>query len=292
MSRQPLRIGAIGAGRVLQRLYLPALACVPGLRLVAAADPSPLARDLLPGSVQCWLTAEELVAARMCDALLVLSSGGLHADHAALALRQGIPVLLEKPSANSLAELEAWPEPWRALLTPARPRRYWPRYLSIRHQIEPGQSFDLALQTSPAGWGATHEALPADDLLPHLLDLAEWLSRTPVDRIAASTGEVGGRGTFVMADGRVVGWRIRHADTYEESVRCGDLVIRLDAVSFPKRLVKRLLGTPAQDVQGTARMLRLWERRLRGETIGALPGFETAVRETRIREQLQCAGRP
>ncbi len=282
---EPLAIAAIGAGRVFQRLYLPALARVPGLRLAAVADPSTAALASVPEGVATVDRLDELFSYALAG-VLVLSPAALHADHARLVLERGIPILLEKPSASVPRELEAWPGAWRALVTPARPRRYWREYLAIRRSLRPGESLRLEFATSPAGWGASTTDSVADDLLPHVHDLAGWLRRAEVIGVDASLADERGAGSFHMSDGRTVDFEIAHGNRYMERVTAGDVTFDLSATSLRDRVVHRLHGRPPRDIEGVSRMLRLWERRLRGEHPPGLPAFDLAAAEVRMRAQL------
>ena len=282
-----LRIVAVGAGRVYERLYAPALALVPGLSLVAVADPDPLARARVPVGVPVCDSLEELLATERYDGALVLSPPSFHARHAATALARMCPVLLEKPSALSIDEIASWPEPWRALVTPARPRRYWREYLQLRRELPRGGEFDLVLRTSPDAWGALAASSAADDLFPHVLDLASWISRSPVVATSGHETETEASGHFELADGRTVQWNVGHGDRYDEQIRAADKVHDLDRPPFSARIARRLYGRPSREIEGVARMLRLWERRLRGEPVPGLPGFPAALEELSMRDSLR-----
>lgn len=282
-----LRIVAVGAGRVFERLYIPALALVPGLSLVAVADPNPLASARVPAGVLVQASLEKLLAAEPCDGVLVLSPPAFHATQTTLALERMRPVLLEKPSVLSSDEIASWPESWRALVTPARPRRYWREYLQLRHELPSAREFDLVLQTSPAAWGAPTASRPADDLFPHLLDLAAWLSRSPVVGTHGAKSDIEASGDFELADGRTLHWKVAHGDRYDEHVRVGGTLHNLSRPRLSARITRRLHGRPSRDIEGVTRMLRLWERRLRGEPVLGLPGFPVALEELTMREALR-----
>ncbi len=282
-----LRIVAVGAGRVYERLYAPALALVPGLSLVAVADPDPLARARVPVGVLVCESLEELLATERYDGALVLSPPSFHAPHAATALARMCPVLLEKPSALSIDEIASWPEPWRALVTPARPRRYWREYLQLRRELPRGGEFDLVLCTSPDAWGARAASSPADDLFPHLLDLASWISRSPVVATSGHETETEASGHFDLVDGRRLRWQVAHGDDHRERVRAGDKVYDIARPTLTALIARRFYGRPTREIEGVARMLRLWERRLRGEPVPGLPGFSAALEELSMRDSLR-----
>ncbi len=287
MAPLPIRIATIGAGRAFQRLYLPALKAVPGLHLVAAADPSSTARAGLPSPIRPYSSLAALLAIEDCQALLVLSPGSLHAEHAALALERSLPVLLEKPSATCLEDLATWPPAWHRLVTPARPRRYWRRYLQVRNELATSSRFGFLLQTVPGDWGATEVPMPTQDLLPHVLDLAAWVSRSPISGCEGTATARAASGRFELADGRPVDWEVAHGDEYQERISAGPVAFDLSRQSFWTKAAIRIGARPAQDVEGIARMLTLWERRLRGDTVPALPAFSVALEELSFRQQLK-----
>jgi predicted dehydrogenase len=290
MIDEPIRVAAVGAGRVFERLYTPALALVPGLRLAAIADPDPAARGKAPQGAWAFERLEDLLDAGLCAGVMVLAPAPLHAHLARTVLSRGLPVLLEKPSVLTESDFAGWPESWHALVTPARPRRYWREYLAVRRDHSAAPSFQFVLRTSPAAWGAGRLDPPVDDLLPHVIDLAEWLSRSPVAGVSGACGPTDGAGEFVLKDGRMVRWEIGHGDAYEERVTAGHTAIDLARPAFRARLGRRLSRRPERDVEGVARMLGLWARRLRQEPAPGLPTFETALGEVRLRDALARAG--
>lgn len=280
---EPLAIAAIGAGRVFQRLYLPALSFTSGMRLAAVCDLSPAALASVPAGVPVFDRLDGMLDRRL-DGILVLSPGPLHPEHAAAALALGIPILLEKPSASSLSQLDSWP--WRKLVTLARPRRYWRQYLALRQSLQPGVPLRLELTTSPASWGASTADSVVDDLLPHVHDLAGWLTRSDVLSVEGACNADRATGAFRMSDGCCVEFEVSHGADYRESAAARDLSVDLAHPSIRDRATGRLSGRPPRDIEGVARMLRLWERRLRGENPPGLPGFELARDEVRIRSEL------
>lgn len=101
----PLRIGIAGLGRAFT-LMLPTFRADPRVRLVAAADPLPAARAQFERDFggPVYAEVEALCAQDGIDAIYVATPHGLHAAHAAAALRAGKHVLVEKPMAVSLAD--------------------------------------------------------------------------------------------------------------------------------------------------------------------------------------------
>src|SRR5205085_9630186 len=74
--------------------------------LVAVADPdAEKARrvaDACGFDVPVYRSVEELAAARVCDAVFVVTPTHLHREHATLLIRSGHKVLLEKPLTGTL----------------------------------------------------------------------------------------------------------------------------------------------------------------------------------------------
>lgn len=286
MTEEPIRIAAVGAGRVFERLYVPALGQVPNLRLAAIADPDVGARAKAPEGAWAFEQLDDLLGAGLCAAVMILAPAPQHAALAHAALSRGLPILLEKPSVLSEPELAGWPDAWRELVTPARPRRYWREYLAMRRDHSAASAFQIVLRTSPPAWGAGSIDPPANDLLPHVIDLAEWLARSPVQGVTGAVGDTEGAGEFLLEDARTVRWEIGHGDAYDEQVSADGITVNLAHTGFRARAVKRLRGRPERDVEGVSRMLRLWAKRLSGADVPALPGFEIAWREVRLRDAL------
>ncbi len=94
------RIGLVGAGLVGRR-HLEALARMPGLTLSAVLDPALTQDEPLP-QVQ---TLEELIA--QSDGIILATPNHLHRPMAEEVLRAGLPVLVEKPLADTAGNARA-----------------------------------------------------------------------------------------------------------------------------------------------------------------------------------------
>jgi predicted dehydrogenase len=99
-------IAVAGAGLIGRRhieLILQSHSC----ELAAIVDPAPAAAILAREcGVPAYRTLAELFAARRPDALIAATPNGLHAQNGIECARQDVPVLIEKPIADSLAEAE------------------------------------------------------------------------------------------------------------------------------------------------------------------------------------------
>jgi len=100
-----LRWGVAGLGRAFT-LMLPTFVRDPRVRLAAAADPRPEARDRFVAEfgARAHASVDALCRDAGVDVVYVATPHGLHAEHAVLAARNGKHVLVEKPMALSLAE--------------------------------------------------------------------------------------------------------------------------------------------------------------------------------------------
>ena len=97
---QPLRLGVIGLGRAFT-LMLPTFAAHPRIKMVAASDPRPDARERFAGEfgAKVYADAEALCADQAVQAVYVASPHQFHVEHVKIAAAHGKHVLVEKPMA-------------------------------------------------------------------------------------------------------------------------------------------------------------------------------------------------
>ena len=106
-TAMPLRIAIAGLGLVGLR-HAKAIGQVDGVTLCAVADPSPKSKDQAEAyKVPHFNTLEELIEAVQPDGIILATPTMLHAAQGRLCVDAGIPVLIEKPLADNLAEGEA-----------------------------------------------------------------------------------------------------------------------------------------------------------------------------------------
>ena len=104
----PLRCAIVGTGAVAH-FHARAVAAYPDAQLVAVSD---LSRDAAEAFAAHWAdpavydTLEEMLAAEQPDVVLVCTPPGAHADQAVAAFAAGAHVVVEKPPAPSLDELD------------------------------------------------------------------------------------------------------------------------------------------------------------------------------------------
>jgi myo-inositol 2-dehydrogenase / D-chiro-inositol 1-dehydrogenase len=185
---EALRIGLVGAGRLGEQGYVPALAAAAGVRLAAVAEPDPVRRGRVAAAaaVPGFGSADELVAAGGVDALVLATPAAAHLADARLAASvHKLPVLVEKPPAADLAgavELVGLqPTPWVGFN-----RRFDDGVAQLRAAVPPGAEVGVFLEISyrRGGWGAhTVRDDALTDLGPHLVDMARWLTRADVTEV-------------------------------------------------------------------------------------------------------------
>jgi phthalate 4,5-cis-dihydrodiol dehydrogenase len=133
MTERVLRVGVAGLGRGFT-LMLPTLERDQRVKLVAAADPRPPARERFQADFggRTYATAEELFADADVEVVYLATPHDHHARHASLAASRGKHLLIEKPMAITLGEC-------RAMIDAARAARV---QLVVGHS----HSFDATVQ--------------------------------------------------------------------------------------------------------------------------------------------------
>jgi predicted dehydrogenase len=193
----PLRLGFIGAGTI-GRIHMDCFGQLPGVELAAVADASPAvaaAAAQLYSAARVYAHAEDLVADRTLDAV-VIGVPNLHHDVLAVAaLREGKHVFVEKPMAiNSRAAkaiVRAQRETGRVLLV-GHQMRWETGALAVKEQVAKG-AFGRIYNAKTGwwrrkgipGWGTWFTRAdqsgggPLVDIGVHMLDLALWLMGNP-----------------------------------------------------------------------------------------------------------------
>jgi len=105
---EPIKIAVMGVG-AFGALHARTLAALPEARLVALGNRTRLkaenlAREL--GVPNVFSRVEEMIERRIADALVIATNTETHVPYAKAALSAGMHVLIEKPVAGSLAEVQ------------------------------------------------------------------------------------------------------------------------------------------------------------------------------------------
>src|SRR5579875_236050 len=151
----PLRIGIVGAGRIVDRVHLPILSAMPGVSVAGLFDQDQTQSLLLakkfPGVHTC-LSLDELLALQL-DAVLVACPNYLHAKLSIAMLNAGVHVLCEKPMATTLDEaidmVEAAQRNRRELMI-AYANRFRPEILLLQELVQQGKLGEI--QTVRCSW--------------------------------------------------------------------------------------------------------------------------------------------
>jgi len=103
-----MKLGLLGCGSAAYWLHLPVLRTIPGATLAAAADPDPGARERLKRvvSIPVYEGADQLLAQRDIEAVVICAPTGLHAELAVATARAGKHFYLEKPIASTAAQAQ------------------------------------------------------------------------------------------------------------------------------------------------------------------------------------------
>lgn len=105
MSHSPTRIGLIGAGYIAS-WHGEALKATPGVAITAVCDRSRGPAEALAAAydARVFTSVEDMIAAKACDAVHILTPPDLHKALAIQCLEGGLDVLVEKPVALSVRD--------------------------------------------------------------------------------------------------------------------------------------------------------------------------------------------
>ena len=102
-----IRIAVAGAGYIGQA-HMDVARASPSCMLSAVVDPSPAASALAAqAGVPLYASLEELIAKDRPDGVVLATPNQLHVPHALTCIAAGLPILLEKPIAPTVAEAES-----------------------------------------------------------------------------------------------------------------------------------------------------------------------------------------
>jgi len=295
----PLPVGLVGAGRLAELGYLPALASVPELRLVGVADPDRARAQALAAAAGPRVAAHDS-AGSLCEdgglgAVIVASPAQHHVDGAALAAGAGVPALVEKPpaadleGARRLAALS--PAPWIGFN-----RRFDPGVRALRRRIPDDSPLQLDLRLAYRRQSWAPRTVDDDvllDLGPHVVDLVQWLARTRIETVSADEDRLTARlelaGERVMATAVVTCDRL-HAESVV--VHSGGRQVAKHRAGGPAALVTgrlaALRGRPHPLVTSLAAQLRAFAAAVHGRPA---PDLATAAEGAAVMAVLDAARR-
>ena len=204
MTRDRVRMGIVGTGRIAQNRHLPSYQKNDRVVVVAAADPVPEAVHSAAatfGIPSVYTDYREMLEREDLDAVSVCTPNKYHAPVATAALRQGLHVFCEKPLARTATEARAMVrlarETGRILATGYR-YRHQAEARAAKRVIDAGELGDIYMMRARAlrrrkipSWGTfTDKEIQGGGALVdfgvHVLDLALWLAGHP--RVLEVTG--------------------------------------------------------------------------------------------------------
>lgn len=267
----PLRLVAIGCGRVFARYHLPAILRTPGVSLVGACDIDPDRRvwfESVDETVPCVADAASLLDRVDSDAALVCTPPETHADAIELCLARRQSVLVEKPMATTVDDarrlLGLVPAGGRTMRVGFN-RRFRPEYAELRELRDEISHISFVFIADARRWnpGSTAVGSPAvvlHDAGSHAVDLIAHLSGRRIRSVRAESFREDNSSCVVRVEARFDGGvtadcTVGHAPRYEESVRVdvGDRLYARDVSggNFASRLrikaggaIRRLSGGP------------------------------------------------
>lgn len=280
----PLRIALAGCGAIAQLAHLPALARTRDVRVTALCDLDPARTRALAdrfGVPDTFTDVEELLDARVCDAVIVATPNHLHEPHVLSALRAGVHVLCERPlalAARGVERVLAAAERGRAGETPTRlvvgnNHRFRTDVQALAGFLRAGELGRVTAVRAgayagspPQGWRQRRAEAGGGAFLEHgfnLLDLALWLADGPTPtRVSAQMRRRDGANA--VEDAMLV------------ALECGELSIAFDVawdyVGAQERSWFEVVGTA-----GSARLAPLRvTKQLNGRAVDVSPGGAAA----------------
>ncbi len=109
-AEETVRVGLIGAGGVVRAGHLPSLQRLPGVEILAVADPAPGVAERVAtdaGIPHAYLAAEPLLERDDLHAVVIATPNDEHPRLARAAAARGLHILSEKPLAVNLADAQS-----------------------------------------------------------------------------------------------------------------------------------------------------------------------------------------
>jgi predicted dehydrogenase len=105
MKAAPVRLAVMGAG-LIGRRHIEHILAEPTAALHSVIDPSPEAQSLASERDWPWQATFDAAGAEKPDGVIVATPNAMHVAHGLAVIEAGIPVLVEKPLADSVAGAE------------------------------------------------------------------------------------------------------------------------------------------------------------------------------------------
>lgn len=148
-------VAVMGAGAI-GRMHIERILAHAEVSLAGIADPSPAARDLAESLDVPWFADPLVLAAQTAaEAVVVATPNSTHTSIGIACIERGLPVLVEKPVADTLAEANRLCEAAEAAGVPlmvGHQRRHNPIIRQARHLLEQGLLGRPVTATAMATW--------------------------------------------------------------------------------------------------------------------------------------------
>ncbi|HEX4901305.1 MAG TPA: Gfo/Idh/MocA family oxidoreductase [Acidimicrobiales bacterium] len=250
----PVRLGLVGCGRLAELGHVPAAARSVDVEVVAVADPDPGRRShvasLAGTAVGSYPDLPSLLAGSAVDAVVLATPATAHLADAERVVAAGLPVLVEKPPAPDAIGAAALAALGDGVFVGFN-RRFDPAIAPLRPAVPATGplDLDLAIRYRRASWSAhTVRDEVLLDLVPHLVDLARWLTGSDVTSMAATEVHPD-HAELQLGLGRGRARVVASADALHE-----ERVVVRDAAD--RELAAHRTGGPLDAVAGRVRALR------------------------------------
>jgi phthalate 4,5-cis-dihydrodiol dehydrogenase len=279
MSDKILRLGTIGLGRAAATM-LPSLLAHPHVRLTAAADPNPAARERFEADFggTTYATAEELCASPDVDAVYIATPHQYHCSDVLTAARHGKHAIVEKPMALTLEECRTMTDAAERsgiALVVGHSHGFNPSIVMIRELVASGEVGALRMMTNLVYTNFLYRPRRPEELdtaqgggimynqIPHQLDMIRVIDGGPLESVHAVAGvwdpmrptEGAMAALLTFRDGVVAALTYSgydHFDTDEFHDWAGESGAPRKPSHGQQRRVLRAFATPADEARGRA----------------------------------------
>ncbi len=182
---KPLKLAVIGAGH-LGRIHAKLLAEMSDVELVGIADPLPAAREPVAADCHTRAYADHRELLTLVDGAVIATPTRFHHAVALDFLRQGTPLLIEKPLAVNLAEadeLVLTAQRHGALVQVGHIERFNPAFVAATAHVGPPQYVEAVRASGFTG--RSTDIGVVYDLMIHDIDLLLTMAESPVSRVSA-----------------------------------------------------------------------------------------------------------
>lgn len=198
MSR--LKLGVVGVG-ALGRHHARILSTLPDVELVAVAEPNEAQGQAVAADCQCQWVANYQELLPLVDAASIVVPTSLHRKVAVEFLNHGLPILVEKPLASSVADAREMVTAAKAHAVPLQVghiERFNPAFIELAKRVQ-SPKYIRAERTSPYPFRSTDIGV-VHDLMIHDIELTQSLVNSESVSVEAfGVSLVGGHEDAVQA---------------------------------------------------------------------------------------------